>query len=91
MRVFFPRVRVHDVNSKPKLFTRAAYEKLDLHSSDWFIDAEIVIQATHKKFHIAQIPTVFHKNEHRSSFVKATTLIEFFANLIRYRFRFLAM
>ena len=44
-RVLFPGFPVHDVNSKPKLFRRAFFDKLDLQSDDWFIDAEIIIQA----------------------------------------------
>lgn len=86
MRIFFPRVRIHDTNAKPKIFTRDAYAKLDLHSDDWFVDAEIVIQATKLGFKVAEIPTVFLKNEHRSSFVKVSSIVEFLRNLIRYRF-----
>ncbi len=86
-RVLFPHVRVVDINSKPKLFTRAALAQLNLHADDWFIDAEIAIQASSKNFKIVQLPTVFLKNEHRSSFVRAKTLIEFLINLIRYRVR----
>ncbi len=86
MRIFFPRVRIHDTNAKPKIFTREAYTKLDLHSDDWFVDAEIVIQATKLGFKVAEISTVFLKNEHRSSFVKVSSIVEFLRNLIRYRF-----
>lgn len=86
MRILFPGVGIYDVNSKPKIFTREALGKLDLHSDDWFIDAEIAIQAMRKKFVVAQVPTLFRKNEHRSSFVTVTTLAEFMANLLHYRF-----
>lgn len=85
-RVLFPSITILDINSKPKLFTRAALEKLDLHSDDWFVDAEIAIQATAHGFRVVQLPTVFLKNEHRSSFVRLTTLVEFVFNLVRYRF-----
>ena len=47
LKVFFPKVRLRDVNSKPKIFTRAAYAKLDLRSTDWFADAEMMIQASY--------------------------------------------
>ena len=37
-----------DINGKPKGLTRAAYEQLELTSDDWFIDAEIVLEARRK-------------------------------------------
>ncbi len=85
-RLLFPRIKIVDINSKPKLFRRAVLEKLDLHSDDWFIDAEIAIQATRHSFTVTQLPTVFLKNEHRSSFVQLRTLAEFVYHLLRYRF-----
>lgn len=85
LRLLFPKVSVYDANAKPKLFRRAALEQVVLTADDWFIDAEIVIQAAHKKLSVVELPTVFHKNEHRSSFVKAKDLVDFLANLVHYR------
>lgn len=85
LRILFPQVSVYDTNAKPKIFTRAAYEKLHLTSNDWFVDAEIIIQATRAKFLIAQLPTVFLKQQGRSSFVTIKTLFEFIVNLVYYR------
>ncbi len=87
LRLLFPKVSVYDANAKPKLFRREAFEKLSLNADDWFIDAEIVIQAAYKGLTIAEVPTVFHKNAHRSSFVKAKDLVDFLINLIHYRLR----
>jgi glycosyltransferase involved in cell wall biosynthesis len=87
LRILFPRVRILDANSKPKIFTRSALSKLDLKSDDWFIDAEIVIQATNLKFKVSQVPTVFHENAHRSSYVQLSAILEFLRNLIAYRFK----
>lgn len=87
LRLLFPRVSVYDANAKPKLFRRAALEQLTLRADDWFIDAEIVIQAAYRGLSVAELPTIFHKNAHRSSFVKMKDLLTFFFNLIRYRLR----
>lgn len=87
LRLLFPKVSVYDANAKPKLFRRAALGRLDLRADDWFIDAEIVIQAAYKGLSVAELPTVFHKNAHRSSFVKVRDLTTFFFNLVRYRLR----
>ena len=78
-------VYTKDANSKPKIITREAYNKLKLVSDDWFIDAEIMIQAKRFKFKIGKIPTVFEKNRERSSFVKFPTIFEFIKNIIFYR------
>jgi glycosyltransferase involved in cell wall biosynthesis len=87
LRALFPEVSIYDANSKPKIFTREALEKLVLLSDNWFIDAEIVIQAGTRSFKIAQIPTVFHKQSGRPSFVNAGAVMRFLADLLRYRFK----
>jgi glycosyltransferase involved in cell wall biosynthesis len=84
-RILFPGVRVRDVNSKPKIFTRAAYERLALTSDDWFIDAEMLIQARRLSFRLIEVPTVFNKLEGRQSFVKPRTILEFLWNFVIYR------
>ena len=78
-------VYTKDANSKPKIITREAYNKLKLVSDDWFIDAEIMIQAKRFKFKIGKIPTVFEQSAERSSFVKFTAIFEFIKNIILYR------
>ena len=65
--IFFPTVHDWDINGKPKILTRAAYEKLSLTSNDWFIDAEIMIQAHQLKLKYGSVPTVFRKKPHRAS------------------------
>lgn len=79
--------RAKDVNSKPKIITREAYGKLKLVSDDWFLDAEIMIQAGRLGFRIGQIPTVFEKNKNRHSFVRMHTIMEFIKNIIVYRLK----
>jgi len=87
LKVLFPKVRVRDANSKPKIFTREALNKLRLTSGDWFIDAEIIIQASHLNFLIKEIPTIFYVNDQRPSFIKFKAILEFIKNLIFYRFK----
>lgn len=67
--------------------TREAYKKLKLISDDWFIDAEVMIQARRFAFKIGEIPTVFEENIERHSFVKISTILEFIKNLVCYRLR----
>ncbi|MCG8525494.1 MAG: glycosyltransferase family 2 protein [Opitutales bacterium] len=85
-QMLFPGSKFADVNSKPKLMTRQAYEKMELLSNGWFIDAEIMIQARRFGFSIKEIPTQFRKNT-RASFVKPIAIIEFIIELLKYRLK----
>ncbi len=85
--LFSPTFPVRDINSKPKIFTNAAYQQMHLRSNDWFTDAEIMIQAFKIKLKIAEISTVFYKNERKGSFVGFKTVWEFIFNLFEYRFK----
>lgn len=86
-RLLFPGLRVRDVNAKPKVMTRAAYERLALESDDWFIDAEIMIQARRLGFRIGEIETDFLPLTGRRSFINLRTVLQFLGNLARYRLR----
>ncbi len=85
--IFFPGPCVRDVNSKPKIMTRAAYEQLVLTSDDWFIDTEIVIQARRLRLKLGAIPTTFLGLTGRRSFISYKAVLEFLKNLIMYRIR----
>jgi glycosyltransferase involved in cell wall biosynthesis len=75
-----------DINGKPKGLTRAAYERLGLKSDDWFIDAEIVVNARRQGLTVAEMPVVFHRNDDRASFVRPSAIVEFLRNMVRERF-----
>lgn len=85
--VLFPGIRARDANSKPKIFTREAYEKLRLESDDWFLDAEILIQARRLRFKIGEVPTEFYKCHFRKSYVRLDAILEFAKNMVRARFK----
>ena len=73
------------MNSKPKILTRNAYSRMHLKSDDWFIDAEIMIQARRLGLRISELPTGFLGLTGRRSFVRPAAILEFLRNLIRYR------
>jgi glycosyltransferase involved in cell wall biosynthesis len=85
--ILFPGLGSVDVNSKPKMLTRRAYEQMDISSDDWFVDAEIMlnIRRHHMDFH--EFPVEFGSLSGRSSFVKFRAIIEFVVNLIVYRLK----
>jgi glycosyltransferase involved in cell wall biosynthesis len=86
-RALFPGLASRDVNSKPKVMTRAAYRRLDLRDDGWFIDAEIMIQARRLGLRIAECPTRFEALDTRPSFVRPAALLEFLRALLAARWR----
>jgi glycosyltransferase involved in cell wall biosynthesis len=84
--ILFPGIGSKDANSKPKMISRKAYEQMDLHSDDWFIDAEIMINVRRLKINFLEFPVEFEELKGRASFVKFGAIFEFILNLIRYRF-----
>lgn len=82
-RIMFGNV-CRDVNAKPKVIARAALQKLELRAKDWFLDAEIMIQAGRLNLTIAEIPVVFRARTSGASNVRVSTMIEFIVNMWRY-------
>lgn len=86
--LLFPGLRgTRDANSKPKLMTRSAYESMTLTANDWFIDAEIMLEAVDLGLEIHEIPVDFLSLDDRRSFVKPKAIVEFVVNLTRHRVR----
>jgi glycosyltransferase involved in cell wall biosynthesis len=83
--VLFPGLPARDINAKPKILTRAAFERMTLQSSDWFIDAEIMIQARGLGLRVGETETGFLGLTGRRSFIRLAAVFEFLRNLLRYR------
>lgn len=86
-KIMFPGISARDMNSKPKIITRELYQKMNLESDGWFVDAEIMIRARRLKIEIGEIETAFRSIDTRPSFVKPLAILEFLANLIWYRIK----
>ena len=86
-RLLFRTRGLWDINGKPKALTRAAYERLDLRSDDWFVDAEIVLKARDLGLTIRELPVEFFENEERASLVRPSAILEFARNMLRVRLR----
>ncbi len=85
--ILFPKVKSKDVNSKPKIFTRKVLDSLTLTSDDWFIDAEIMVNASRLGIVFYEFPIDFYELQGRTSFVKFYAIFEFIRNLIVFRFK----
>lgn len=84
-RLLFRTRGLWDINGRPKGFTRAAYERLELVTDDWFTDPEIVLKAQRMGLEIREMPVCFLKNSARRSFVGPKTVWEFARNMILWR------
>ena len=85
--LLFSNVKSRDVNSKPKIFTREIFEKMELTSDDWFIDAEIMLNIERLNVKFYEFPTHFLELEGRASFVKISAVFEFIKNLILFKIK----
>jgi glycosyltransferase involved in cell wall biosynthesis len=83
-RLLFWTRGIWDINGKPKGLTRGAYERMDLRSNGWFVDAEIVLAARRLGLKVGEMPVVFRASE-RASFVRPTAIFEFLVNMALYR------
>lgn len=84
-RILFPGTKVRDINSKPKIFTRKAYDAMRLVSDDWFLDAEMAIRARMLGLKMGELPTEFYRCGYRKSFVAVSSILEFVRNMLRAR------
>jgi glycosyltransferase involved in cell wall biosynthesis len=76
-----------DVNAKPKIFRKEIYEAMALRSDDWFLDAEIMIQAKQLNLKTGDFPISFHALSGRHSLVGFKTILEFCKNFWFYHFQ----
>lgn len=84
----FPGRPFRDINSKPKLITHKALDQMRLCCPGWFSDGEIMLEVSRLDLSFAEVPTVFHRNEWRASFVNWSTVIEMVRYMIEYRIRY---
>lgn len=83
--IFF--LPMKDVNGTPKFLKREAYQKMKLSSTDWFIDAELILKAKLYNLKLKEISSVYHERKTGRSHFRGATLVEFLKNLIVFRLR----
>lgn len=85
MSVIFGALHSLDVNGNPKIFPRAAFQKMALRSKDWFLDAEIMIKARWLGLQVIECDVQGKHRQGGKSHVKWHTCLEFVRNIFRYR------
>lgn len=84
--ILFGGVRSIDINGNPKIFPREYYERMNLQSRDWFLDAEVMIKAKRLGLSVFEVNVLGQLRGGGTSNVRATTCWEFVVNLARARF-----
>jgi glycosyltransferase involved in cell wall biosynthesis len=79
-------VPFYDVNAKPRIFKRSWLDFLQLKSTDWFIDAEMIAKAGKLDLRIKEIPVVFRERDAGKSSVNFRAILQFIKNIFTYRF-----
>ncbi len=74
-----------DINGSPKIFPAEVYKKMRLASTDWFLDAELMIKAKRLGVPVLEMNVLAHAREGGTSNVGASTITEFLGNLMRAR------
>src|SRR3989338_1993935 len=76
-----------DLNAAPKVFTRGFYEAAHLRSTDWFIDAEMVIKAEKMGYAVGEMEIEYLPRLKGSSNVRLRHIFEFLGNMLQWRLR----
>jgi glycosyltransferase involved in cell wall biosynthesis len=84
--VLWPRLGSIDVNGNPKIVHRDVLAMMDLQSKDWFFDPELMIKAHYLGIRVIEMSVFARMRSNGLSHVRPSACIEFFVNLLRYRF-----
>lgn len=84
--VLWPRLGSIDVNGSPKVFHRDVLAAMDLQSRRWFLDPEIMVKAHYLGVRIIEMNVFARMRSNGLSHVRATTCVEFFVNLLKFKF-----
>jgi glycosyltransferase involved in cell wall biosynthesis len=82
----WPRLGSIDVNGTPKIIHRDVLDQLELESRKWFLDPELMIKAHYLGVRVMEMNVFARMRGNGLSHVGSTTCVEFFTNLLKFRF-----
>lgn len=86
MQVLFLGLPSIDVNGNPKVLPTGVLRQMELRSTDWFVEAEIMLKARHLQMPTIEIDVFGLAREGGTSHVRFDAVVEFLRNIARYRF-----
>jgi glycosyltransferase involved in cell wall biosynthesis len=84
--LLWPRLGSIDVNGSPKILQRDVLSAMRLQSKDWFLDPEIMIKAHYLGVRVLEMNVFARMRSNGLSHVRPSACVEFFVNLLRFRF-----
>jgi glycosyltransferase involved in cell wall biosynthesis len=85
MLIVFPGMPSMDVNGSPRIMPREILSIMDLTSSDWFLEAEIMLKVQYLRLMVIEIDVPGFLRKGGNSHVGLRTIFEFARNILRYR------
>lgn len=84
--VLWPRLGSIDINGTPKIIHRDVLSVMDLQSKQWFLDPEIMVKAHYLGIRVLEMNVFARMRSNGMSHIRAATCVEFFVNLVRFKF-----
>jgi glycosyltransferase involved in cell wall biosynthesis len=86
--ILWPRLGSIDINGSPKIVHRDVLSVMDLRSKGWFLDPEMMVKAHYLGVRVLEMNVFARMRSNGLSHVRATTCVEFFVKLLRFKFGF---
>lgn len=86
VRTLWPGIGSWDINGCPRLMPREALLAMELSSTNWLIDPEILIKAWHMRLRVVEFNVFARARGRGISHVGTSTMWEFFTYLLKFRF-----
>jgi hypothetical protein len=84
--MLWPRLGSIDINGSPKIIHRDVLAAMDLQSKQWFLDPEMMVKAHYLGVRVIEMNVFARMRSNGLSHVRPTTCLEFFVNLLRFKF-----
>lgn len=72
-----------DSNGCPKIFKKETWESIEANSTDWFLDAEVILKSRELGFEWVEVDATMEARRQGVSKVKMKTILEFVNNIRR--------
>ena len=86
VRLLWPRLESWDVNGQPRMLRREIADAMDLQSTNWLLDPEMLIKAHYMGVRVVEVNVFARMRGNGLSHVRMATCWEFFTYLLDFRF-----
>jgi glycosyltransferase involved in cell wall biosynthesis len=84
--MLWPRLGSIDINGLPKIVHRDVLAAMSLESKRWFLDPEMMVKAHYLGVRVIEMNVFARMRSNGLSHVRPSACVEFFANLVRFKF-----